>query len=61
MKFIHMKSFIYEHIHPWRWIKITLSFKFQVQSSKFMLYVHAQAIFVFYLSYLFHIISYVGK
>ncbi len=40
MTFIHMKSFIYGHIHPW--IKITLSFK--AQSSKPRLYTHAQAI-----------------
>jgi hypothetical protein len=39
-----MKSFIYGHIHPW-WIKITLSLKFQIQSSKLRLYGHAQAIF----------------
>ncbi len=52
MKFIHakitfvrIKSFIYGHIHPCRWIKITLSFKLQVQNSKFKLYTHAQAIF----------------
>jgi hypothetical protein len=32
-----MKSFIYGHIHPCSWIKITLS-------SKLRLYVHAQAI-----------------
>ncbi len=44
MTFIHMKSFIYGHIHPW-WIKITLSLKFQIQNSKFRLYAHAQAIF----------------
>ncbi len=40
MTFIHMKSFIYGHI----WIKFILNFKFQTQSSKFKLYVHAQAI-----------------
>jgi len=33
--FIHIKSFIYGHIHPCRWIKITLSFKLQAQSFKF--------------------------
>ncbi len=44
MAFIHMKSFIYEHIHPCKWIRITLSFKLQAQSSKFKLYTHAQAI-----------------
>jgi hypothetical protein len=41
-----MKSSVYEHIHLFRWIKITLSFKFQAQSSKLKLYTHAQAIFV---------------
>jgi hypothetical protein len=35
MRFIHMKSFIYGHIHPCRWI---------IQSSKFKLHIHAQAI-----------------
>jgi hypothetical protein len=44
MKFIHMKSFIYGHIHPCRWIKIILSFKLQVQNSKLKLYTHTQAI-----------------
>ncbi len=39
-----MKSFIYGHIHPCRWIKMTLSFKFEAQSSKFKLYAHAQTI-----------------
>jgi hypothetical protein len=37
MRFIHMKSFIYGHSHPCRWIKITLNFKFaklQVQASR---------------------------
>jgi hypothetical protein len=29
LTFIHMKSFIYGHIHQCRWIKITLNFKFQ--------------------------------
>ncbi len=36
MTFVHMKSFIYGHIHPCRWIKITLNFKFsklQAQAS----------------------------
>jgi hypothetical protein len=47
MTFIHMKSFIYGHIHPCRWIKITLSFKLQIQSSKHKFYTHAQAIFLF--------------
>ncbi len=52
MKFIHakkiidMKSFIYEHIHPCKWIKIILNFIFQTQSSKFKLHAHAQAIFI---------------
>jgi len=32
MTFIHMKSFVYEHIHLCRWIKITLSFEFQAQA-----------------------------
>jgi hypothetical protein len=45
MKFIHMKSFIYGHIHPCKWINITLHFKFQTQSSKFEFYIHAQTIF----------------
>ncbi len=39
-----MKSFIYEHIHPCRSIKITLNFIFQTQSSKFKLHAHTQAI-----------------
>jgi hypothetical protein len=42
--FIHMKSFIYGHIPPCRWIKITLNFKFQIQSFKLKLHFHAQAI-----------------
>ncbi len=46
MAFIHMKSFIYEHIHPCKWIRITLRFKLQTESSKFKLYVHAQAILI---------------
>jgi hypothetical protein len=33
MAFIHMKSFIYAHIHPCRWINITLNFKVQAQAS----------------------------
>jgi hypothetical protein len=44
MKFIHMNSFIYRHIHPYRWIKITLNFKFQAQNFKLRLHAHAQAI-----------------
>jgi len=40
MTFIHMKSFVYGHIHPCRWIEITLNFKFR-------LYVHAQTILNF--------------
>ncbi len=44
IKFIHIKSFIYEHIHSCKWIKITSSFKLGAQSSKLRLYVHAQAI-----------------
>jgi hypothetical protein len=46
MTFIHMKSFIYGHIHPCRWIKITLNFKFQAKSSELSLHTHAQAILV---------------
>ncbi len=42
--FIHMKSFIYGHIHPYRWIKITLNFKFQAQSFKLRVCAHAQII-----------------
>jgi len=45
MTFVHMKSLIYGHIHPCRWIKITLSFKLQAQNSKLKLRTHAQAIF----------------
>jgi len=41
-----MKSFIYEHIHPCKWIKIILNFIFQTQSSKIRLHAHAQAIFI---------------
>jgi len=37
MKFIYMKSFIYGHIHPCKWIKITSSFKLRAQSLDFML------------------------
>jgi hypothetical protein len=44
MIFIHVKSFVYGHIHPCRWIKITCSFKFQTQSFKLKLYIHAQVI-----------------
>jgi len=32
--------------HPCRWIKITLNFEFQAQSSKFRLHIHAQANFM---------------
>ncbi len=32
MTFIHMKSFIYGHIHPCRWIKITSCFKLQAHA-----------------------------
>ncbi len=32
MTFIHMKSFIYEHIHPYKWSKLTLRFKLQAQA-----------------------------
>jgi hypothetical protein len=39
-----MKSFIYQHIHPCRWMKITLTFKLQAQSFELKLYIHAQAI-----------------
>jgi hypothetical protein len=45
MTFICIKPFIYAHIHPCRWIEITLSIKFQAQNSKLRLYAHAQAIF----------------
>jgi hypothetical protein len=41
-----MKSIIYGHIHPCWWIKISLNLKFQAQSSKLGLSVHAQTIFV---------------
>jgi hypothetical protein len=44
MTLIHVKSFVYGHINPCRWIKITLSFKFRTQSFKLRLYIHAQAI-----------------
>jgi hypothetical protein len=44
MTFIHMKSFSYGHIHPCKWVKITLNFKLQAQSSKLKLKAHAQAI-----------------
>jgi hypothetical protein len=44
MTFIHVKPFIYGHIRPCKWIKIALNFKFQAQSSKLKLHVHAQAI-----------------
>jgi hypothetical protein len=37
MTFIHMKSFIYGHIHPCKWIKIILSFKLQASSLGSML------------------------
>jgi hypothetical protein len=37
---------IYGHIYPCRWIKITLNFKFQAQSSKLKLHIHAQIIFI---------------
>jgi hypothetical protein len=43
-KNIYMKSFINEHIHPCRWIIITLNFMFQTQCSKFKLHAHLQAI-----------------
>jgi hypothetical protein len=45
MTFVRIKSFIYGHIHPCRWIKITSSFKLQAQNSKLKLYTHARAIF----------------
>ncbi len=47
MTFIHMKSFIYGHIHPCKWTKMTLYFKIQAQSSKLKLHIHAQAILTF--------------
>jgi hypothetical protein len=46
-----MKSFIYGHIHPCWWIKITLSFKLQAQNSKLKLYTHEQAILPTYESW----------
>jgi len=49
MTFIHMTSLIYGHIHPCRWIKITLNFKFQAISTKHKLHTHAQAIFMLFL------------
>jgi hypothetical protein len=42
--FIHIKSFVYGHIHPHRSIKIILNFKFQIQIWKLGLYIHAQTI-----------------
>jgi hypothetical protein len=36
-----MKSLIFRHIHPGRWIKITLSFKLQTQALN-----HAQGIII---------------
>jgi hypothetical protein len=36
---------LYGHIHPCRWIKTTLNFKFLAQSSKLMPHAHAQTIF----------------
>jgi hypothetical protein len=41
-----MKSFIYGHIHSYRWIKIILNFKLQTQSSKLKLYIYAEPIFL---------------
>ncbi len=41
-----MKSFICGHIHPYRWIKITLNFKFQVQNFKLKIHAHAQTNFM---------------
>ncbi len=38
-------KFIYGHVHPCRWIKFTLNFKFQTQTTKLMLHDHALAIF----------------
>ncbi len=55
MTFIHMKSFIYGHIHPCRLIKITLDFKFQAQSSKLRLHTHAQAIVHLTFLIIFHL------
>jgi hypothetical protein len=52
MKFIYMKSFFYEHIHPCRWNKIKLNFKLQIQSSKLKFYTYAQAIFTPFLVFL---------
>jgi hypothetical protein len=53
MIFIYVKSFVYGHIHPCKWIKITLSFKFQTQSFKLRLYIHAQVILKICLSHKF--------
>jgi hypothetical protein len=46
MTFICMKSFMYGHIDPCRWIKITLNLKFQAQNSKLKLHAHAQTILI---------------
>ncbi len=46
MIFIHMKSFVYRHIHPCKWIQITLNFKFQAPSSGFTL-MHKPSIDIF--------------
>jgi hypothetical protein len=36
MTFIHIKLFIYGHIHPYMWIKITLNIKLQAPSLGFI-------------------------
>jgi hypothetical protein len=56
-----MKSFIYGHIHPCRWIKITLDSKFQAESSKLKLHVHAQAILHLTFLIIFHLKMIVGQ
>ncbi len=34
MTFIYMKSFIYRHIHPCRWIKVTLNFNYKFKAPR---------------------------
>jgi hypothetical protein len=46
----------YEIIHPCKWIKITLFFKFQVQNSMSRLHIHAQAII-----YFFFVVTYIPR
>jgi hypothetical protein len=66
MTFIYMKSLIYKHIHPCRWIKITLNFNYKLKalSSGFMLMhkpssdkIYAQTIWVISN---YHIITFVA-